>query len=409
MKIRDNAAEAVTVAELTQAIKGLLEEAIGSVVVVGEVSNYKVAASGHRYFTLKDEEAALTCVMWKSRPLSFDPKEGDRVVVGGRLTVYPNRGNYQLDTVFMRPEGVGDLYAAFERLKTTLAERGWFDPAAKKPLPRFPQRVGIITSSTGAALHDMLTTMQRRYPLLEVIVRPALVQGDAAAADLARALAEVDAADVDVIIIGRGGGSIEDLWSFNTEIVATAIHNAQTPVISAVGHETDVTIADFVADQRAATPTAAAELVTPITVEHLRTELQRTQERMTMSVSSAVEWLRQTADDFIDGTAAQRLTERLHLRGQRIDDITSRCTTSVRHAAVLLRQDLHHAFDHLRSLHPYRPLRLGYAIVERDGSPLPASVPLQAHDHLTLRRYNQVAAVTVHTIQAREPDEEHHG
>ena len=402
MKIRDIRSEAVTVGELTQAIKGLLEEGLGSVIVVGEVSNYKVASSGHRYFTLKDDDAAISCVMWKSRSLQNDPREGDRVVVGGRLTVYPPRGNYQLDVHALRPEGVGDLYATFERLKQALAERGWFDAAGKTSIPTMPRRVGIITSPTGAALHDMLTTISRRNPLVEVLFRPALVQGDAAAADVARAIAEMDAAGVDVMIVGRGGGSLEDLWSFNTEVVAAAIHRATTPIISAVGHETDVTIADFVADVRAATPTAAAEFVTPITLTMIQAEIDRSAQRMCDALLDRVQELRRLAEGFIDGTAADRLTERLHLRGQRIDDVTGRMQVHLRHRVQQLTHLVDHRQEHLQSMHPYRPLRLGYAIVERNGSPIPASAPLAPHDEITLRRYNQTADVVVHNVSATD-------
>ncbi len=400
MKIRDIPSEAVTVGELTQAIKGLLEEGLGSVIVVGEVSNYKVASSGHRYFTLKDDDAAISCVMWKSRPLQDHPKEGDRVVVGGRLTVYAPRGNYQLDVQVLRPEGIGDLYAAFERLKVTLADRGWFDAAQKTSLPSMPRRVGIITSATGAALHDILTTIERRNPLVEVVFRPTLVQGDAAAGDVARAIAEMDTAGVDVMIVGRGGGSLEDLWSFNTEVVAAAIHAATTPIVSAVGHETDVTIADFVADVRAATPTAAAELVTPITMAMMVADIDRSVQVMREALLYRVQELRRLAEDFIDGTAADRLLERIHLRGQRVDDVTSRMLVSVRHRVSSMAQQVDHRQQHLQSMHPYRPLRLGYAIVERNGSPLPASSPLHLHDEITLRRHEQTAQVVVQHVSS---------
>ena len=377
--------------------------------VIGEVSNFKQAASGHRYFTLKDEEAAISCVMWRSRTLDFVPTDGMRVVVGGRLTVYPPRGNYQIDCAFMRPEGVGDLYAAFERLKKTLAERGWFDADSKQPIPRFPLRVGIITSPTGAAVQDMFTTIRRRFANLEVIFRPALVQGEGSAEDIALAIRELDAARVDVIIVGRGGGSIEDLWSFNTLEVATAIHEATTPVISAVGHETDITISDFVADRRAPTPTAAAEMVTPVTSDDLLARIEELQERMLSAMEDNVGVLLEAATSFTDGTAARRIQERILISQQRVDDLAARSLRSIRHTAALLRQELHHAEHHLMTLHPHRPLRLGYAIVEVNGRPLPASTPLQSGDSARLLRYAQEADITVTRTTDIEPPDITHG
>jgi len=401
--------EVVSVTELTHAIKGLLEEGIGQVLVRGELSNFKPAASGHRYFTLKDADAAIACVMWRSRTLDLHPRDGMQVVVGGRLSVYPPRGNYQLDCVFMREEGLGNLHEAFERLKRTLAERGWFDPATKADLPRFPKTVGIITSPTGAALHDMLTTIARRYPLLEVVFRPALVQGDGSADDIAAAIREMDDAGVDVIIVGRGGGSIEDLWSFNTETVATAIHDARTPVISAVGHETDVTIADFVADRRAATPTAAAELVTPITAADLLDRLEGVRDRMIDAMDQNVGHLLESAIAFTDGTAARRIRERILLRAQRVDDLSARSARGIAHAVRHLRNDLEHLEIRLGTLHPHRPLKLGYAIVEVDGKPLTASRNLQPGDTATLLRYRQQVAVTVDSTTDTPPLDDDHG
>lgn len=405
----NGADQVVTVGELTHAIKALLEEGIGTFMVIGEISNFKPASSGHRYFTLKDEEAAISCVMWRSRSLDFAPSDGMRVVVGGRLTVYPPRGNYQIDCTFMRPEGVGDLYAAFEKLKNTLADRGWFEPSAKQPIPRFPRRVGIVTSPTGAAVKDMFTTISRRFANVEVVFRPALVQGEGSAEDIAQAIREMDAAAVDVIIVGRGGGSIEDLWSFNTLEVATAIHEAQTPIISAVGHETDITISDYVADRRAPTPTAAAEMVTPVTTEDLLARIEELRDRMLNAVEDNVGVLLEAALSFTDGTAARRIQERILLAQQRVDDLSSRSLRTIRHHAAMLRQELMHAEQHLQNLHPHRPLRLGYAIVEVNGSPLPASTPLKAGDTARLLRYAQEAAITVNSTTTIEPPDTDHG
>ncbi len=260
----------LTVSALTKAIRGTLEAAFTDVTVEGEISNFIDHRSGHRYWTLKDADAQISCVFWKSRTLSFDMRDGMKVVCRGRLTVYPPRGNYQLDVFQVRPSGLGDLQQAYEERYQRLLAEGLFEESRKRPIPRFPKTIGIVTSENGAALHDMLTTIARRYPVVHVLVRPCAVQGVGAELEIARAIQEFNlTGQPDVLIVGRGGGSLEDLWSFNEEAVARAIYASKIPVISAVGHEVDFTIADFVADLRAPTPTAAAELATPNSEELL--------------------------------------------------------------------------------------------------------------------------------------------
>ena len=239
---------------------------LGSVAVRGEISNYKMYPSGHHYFTLKDEGGALKCVMFKSSAsrLRFRPENGMKVIAMGKISVFPRDGAYQLYCVSMAMDGIGDLHAAFEQLKVKLAEQGLFDPAHKKPLPQYPGTIGIITSSAGAAVHDMLRILRKRYPLTCVRLFPVRVQGVEAPAEIVGAIRYANRHRLaDLLIVGRGGGSIEDLWAFNDERVAHAIYQSEIPVISAVGHEPDVTISDFVADLRAATPSNAAELAVP--------------------------------------------------------------------------------------------------------------------------------------------------
>ncbi|MEW6321664.1 MAG: exodeoxyribonuclease VII large subunit [Acidobacteriota bacterium] len=254
----------LSVSELTASLRQLLESAFADVWVEGELSNARVWQTGHLYFTLKDAGAQVRGVMFRSavRLLRFKPEDGLHVVVRGRLSVYDPKGEYQIVAEHMEPQGYGPLQVAFEQLKKRLASEGLFDQARKRPLPVLPRRIGIVTSLDGAALRDMLRVLGRRYPNARVLIAPSRVQGEGAAADLARALrALVRVEDVDVVIVGRGGGSLEDLWAFNEEVLARAMAASPVPVISAVGHETDVTIADFVADLRAPTPSAAAELV----------------------------------------------------------------------------------------------------------------------------------------------------
>jgi len=255
-----------TVSEITDEIKHVLETAYGEINVVGEISNFKAHRSGHWYFTLKDAYAAINCTMWRgvNNYVFFTPQDGMRIIAKGRITVYPPRGSYQLDVRSMKPAGEGELQAAFEKLKKKLAAEGLFDESFKKPIPKFPRKIGVVTAYDGAAFQDMINTAKRRYPLVELVIASARVQGEGAAEEIAekiRLLNERD--DIDVIIVGRGGGSLEDLWAFNEEVVARAIFESRIPVISGVGHEIDFSISDFVADLRAATPTAAMELATP--------------------------------------------------------------------------------------------------------------------------------------------------
>jgi len=394
--------EARSVSELTEDIRQLLEDDIGEVLVSGEISNFKHHTSGHRYFTLKDDQAQIQCVMWRSRTLAFVPEDGMHVLIGGRLSVYAARGNYQVDCVFMKPEGVGDLYAAFEKLKKELHLRGWFDASRKRALPRFIKTVGVATSPTGAAVRDILSTIQRRLPSVNVVFRPTLVQGVEATDDIVAAINELQRADVDVIIVGRGGGSIEDLWSFNTEAVAAAIHNSTVPVIAAVGHETDTTIADFVADVRAATPTAAAELVTPITRDDLIAAIDSLRNMIIDSMSENIQRLATMAEDFLDGTAARRVSERVMHTAQRIDELQTRLRQAVSGSIGSRQQRLEQLNAHLASLHPHRPLRLGYAIVEREGKALSASQPLQQNDNVNLIRFGERSTATITTTESTQ-------
>jgi exodeoxyribonuclease VII large subunit len=254
----------LTVSQLTERLRGLVEERFPAVWVEGEISNFRVYGSGHAYFTLKDESAQLRAVLFRTRTrrLRFEPADGQTVLAFGSLEVYPQRGEYQLVVELLEPRGLGALQLAFEQLKTRLAAEGLFDAARKRPLPRFPRTIGIATSPDGAALRDILKILGRRFAGLRIVIAPCRVQGEGAAAEIARAVADLNAlGDVDVVIVGRGGGSLEDLWAFNEEVLARAIAASKAPVVSAVGHEVDFTIADFTADLRAATPSAAAELV----------------------------------------------------------------------------------------------------------------------------------------------------
>ena len=258
----------LSVSRINAYIQGIMDDdpRLANVAVRGEISNYKLYPSGHHYFTLKDENGALKCVMFKGSALRlrFRPENGMKIIAVGKISVYARDGAYQLYCNAMTPDGIGDLHAAFEQLKKKLAAQGLFDPAHKQNIPKYPQRIAIVTSSAGAAIHDMLRILKKRYPLAEVCLLPVRVQGEEAPPEIAAAIGYANRyALADLLIVGRGGGSIEDLWAFNDERVAYAIYNSRIPVISAVGHEPDVTISDYVADLRAATPSNAAELAVP--------------------------------------------------------------------------------------------------------------------------------------------------
>ncbi|HEX9444214.1 MAG TPA: exodeoxyribonuclease VII large subunit, partial [Candidatus Binatia bacterium] len=312
----------LTVSEFSQIIKGALETQLDEAWVVGEISNFRVPPSGHLYFTLKDDKSQLSAVMFRrqGQGLAFQPEDGMEALCFGRVSLYAARGDLQLYVEIMEPRGQGALYLAFEQLKKRLGAEGLFDPERKRPLPFLPCAIGIVTSLHGAALRDMLCILDDRFPERRVIVRPVKVQGDGAAAEIAEGIAELSRSGlVEVLIVGRGGGSLEDLWAFNEEVVARAIFHAPVPVISAVGHEVDFTIADFVADHRAPTPTAAAEMVVARR-EDLLDQIHDIAGRFLRSVQSRLEAEREA----LDGLARRLSDPRRRLRENqlRLDDLS---------------------------------------------------------------------------------------
>ena len=255
-----------SVSEITKSIKFILESTFEKISIEGEISNFKSHGSGHWYFNLKDENAVINCTMWRgvNNYVFFSPEDGMKVIVSGRVTVYPPRGTYQIDVRSMKPSGIGELQAAFERLKRKLFDEGLFDEQYKKSIPTFPKKIGLVTASDGAAIKDMISVAERRFPLVELIIAPTKVQGGGAAENIVESIRKLNyLKDIDVIILARGGGSIEDLWAFNEEIVAREIFKSKIPIITGIGHEIDFTIADFVSDLRAPTPSVAMELATP--------------------------------------------------------------------------------------------------------------------------------------------------
>ena len=357
---------ALTVSELTRTIKTLLEGRVGNVTVVGEANGIKASPSGHVYFSLKDSLALIDCVVWRSSAARIRelPKEGAKVTLRGKLTVYEPCGRYQLVvTAIVADSGKGDLWRKFEELKERLAGEGLFDGARKTPLPDSPRVVGIVTSPGGAALRDMIKILSRRAPNLRVVVSPALVQGRGAAEDIARALGALDRwGGADVIVVGRGGGSLEDLWAFNEEPVARAIAAVATPVVSAVGHETDFTIADFVADARAATPSEAAERIAP-DQSHLRGRLAHAAVVLSRALAGAVRERRECLRGVARSRSYRRPQEMFMPRWQRLDEVMERFGLAMRRRLddAARRRDVAEA--RLRALSPLQVLERGYSVV----------------------------------------------
>ena len=290
----------LTVTALTKYIKRKFEADpyLDRVFLTGEISNFRMRPNAHQYFSLKDDRSKISAIMFKGafNSLKFQPEEGMKVLVIGRISLYEASGNYQIYIEHMEPDGVGALYQALEKKKQELQKEGLFNPDFKQPLVRFPKKIAVITSPSGAVIRDIMTTIKRRYPIVQLVIFPTLVQGDKAAADITRRIKEVDAiGDFDTMIVARGGGSIEDLWPFNEENVARAIFEARTPIVSSVGHETDITIADLVADVRAATPTAAAEIATPVLAEELL-KIKEKENRLNQAMSNQLKYKKQLYD-----------------------------------------------------------------------------------------------------------------
>lgn len=378
---------ALTVSEITRRIKHSLESSFGSLVVQGEISNFKRHTSGHIYFTLKDDASQISAVLWRSRAhvLSFPAEDGMKVIVTGRLTVYEVRGSYQIEVSSIRPLGMGELQIAFEYLKRKLAAEGLFDPEHKKPLPEYPERIGIVTSPAGAALHDILNILRRRFPGLEVIFRPTVVQGSGAASDIVEALGELNQVEgIDVILLARGGGSIEDLWAFNEEGVARAIFNSAVPVVSAVGHEIDFTIADFVADLRAPTPSAAAELV----VRDRKDILAKVHEywyTMHELLITMLNHRKEHVRHLLHSYSFNKPIDLLRQHSQRVDDLERGLSSAISHRLALLKSSSMSLDHRVAALDPNLVLKRGYTIIYKRSEVISSSMRLRSNDDIDIK------------------------
>ncbi len=357
-----------TVSELNAAIGALLGSEFQDIWVAGEVSGVRVAASGHHYFTLKEQDSVLRCVCFRTtaRYLKFKPQDGLAVLARGRIDVYEPRGEYQLLVEFLEPQGYGALQLAFEQLKKKLAAEGLFDASRKRPLPRLPRRIGIVTSPTGAVIRDLLEILERRFPGLHIRLYPALVQGEGSIEEVCAGLEHFSQSGwAEVVIVARGGGSLEDLWTFNEEAVARAIAACAVPVISAIGHETDVTIADFVADLRAPTPSAAAEMVIPTRAsltEQITAAGGRLERALRYRVARAIRRLHELGLDRTASLVARRVGRAF----QRVDDLDYRLRDWARARLAAARRRLEPLTGQLAQLSPLAVLERGYAIVQNE-------------------------------------------
>ena len=396
----------LTVTEVNQYIKQMLEQdqILSQVSVRGELSNYKMHSSGHHYFTVKDDGAVISAVMFRgdASKLRFRPENGMKVILSGRISLFPKSGQYQIYVRDMQPDGVGALYIAFEQLKQKLYAEGLFDPAKKQQIPRYPGKIALITSPTGAAVRDMIRILRHRSPLAKVLVCPVKVQGDGAAEEIAAMLDYVNANGLaDVIITGRGGGSMEDLWAFNEEVVARSIFRSRIPVISAVGHEPDVTISDYVADLRAATPSNAAELAVVDGAE-LKVRLQNVTARMTQTVLSNIQNKRQQLRSLSEKKIMRSPYEYLSERRMLLAMLQQRLEGSQAGLIQKKKQNFASLAASLDAMSPLKVLGRGYAMALKGEDVVQSASALQIGDKLKLQLRDGVASCCVESVEIKE-------
>lgn len=392
----------ITVTEVNKYIKEIVNEdlLLKKVYLKGEISNFKAHSRGHYYFTLKDENSRIAAVMFSfnNRNLKFVPYDGMKVLVSGKIDVYEASGSYQIYVEEMAPDGIGELYVAFEQLKEKLSKEELFDKDKKKKVRRVPNVVGIVTSPTGAAIRDILTTIKRRYPVCKTILFPALVQGDNAALDIAKKIKlanEVkDIYGIDTLIVGRGGGSLEDLWPFNEEIVARAIYNSELPIVSSVGHETDFTIADFVADLRAPTPSAAAELVVA-DIDELQNSILVYQNRLKMSLKRKTELMRLKLENCMKSRIFKDPYIRTNNAYLELDSVMKKFENNISKKIEKIKMDFSNKVTKLDTLSPLKTLSRGYCVTEFDNKVISNSRDLKSGMEIDLKFYDGDAKAKV--------------
>jgi exodeoxyribonuclease VII large subunit len=355
------------VSEITREIKNLLEQSFPTLWVEGEISNYTLHSSGHRYFSLKDENAQIRCVLfrWEGKRLAFEPQDGMKVYALGNLTVYEKSGQYQLSVIRLHPLGIGELELGFQQLKERLYNEGLFDEAHKKPIPEYPQAIGVVTSPTGAAIRDIINIIHRRDPGIRIILNPVRVQGEGAGEEIAQAIRDFNEyKKVDLLIVGRGGGSLEDLWAFNEEVVARAIYNSKIPVISAVGHEVDFTIADFVADLRAPTPSAAAELAVKNRLETTK-EVRNLFKTLISTQRLIVEDYKSRINSARESYGFKRAIDLIAQKAQRADELLRGLLKEIKNYFDSKKKSLSLVSGKLNALSPLAVLERGFSLTRK--------------------------------------------
>jgi exodeoxyribonuclease VII large subunit len=396
-----------SVSEVNRAVKLLLEDAFPLIWVEGEVSNFKAHYSGHYYFSLKDENAQISAVIWKSRlyNIPYDIEDGMLIRAFGNIRVYEKTGRYQLDIMRIEPAGVGKLQQEFEKLKQKLSAEGLFDSSYKKPLPQFPDSIGVVTSSTGAAVRDIINVLNRRAPNVEIIVRSAQVQGQSAAKDIAEAIKEFNRfKKVDLLIVGRGGGSLEDLWPFNEEVVARAIFNSKIPVISAVGHEIDFTIADFVADLRAPTPSAAAEMAVPDYSE-VQKDIQYKQSRMYTLLVNQINYYRERVLSLQKSYGLNRPVDYIRQYAMQVDDLNINLQRQIKLLLQRKREQANQLALRLKGLNHKSILARGYSISFIDNKAVKSIRSVKSGQELVTELFDGKIYSAVDRVKKEEDNE----
>lgn len=428
----------LTISEFTARLKGIFDSsaAFQNMCLKGEISNFKRHSTGHLYFSIKDEGSVINAMMWAkdAAKLTFEPQDGTKVLVRGRVTVYESRGTYQIYVTEMNEDGVGELQIKFEKLKKALMDEGLFyeingiyrkNPNKVKPLPKFPRRIGIVTAPTGAAIRDILSTIKGRYPLCETILFPSLVQGEQAKDDIVKNIKMAENYNLDVLIVGRGGGSIEDLWAFNEEIVARAIYECSIPVISGVGHEPDFTIADFVADHRSPTPTGAAKDATPITKDDLIESLKKDSIRINNAINNIVRKQRLILDKYMNSyviknpmrmyeTKIQRLDfiiDKLHTinplsicerESDKLDIYKEKINSIIKNKIDITTLRYNNLINKVELLNPISTLKRGYSVTYKDNKAIIDVNKIKKDDKLNIRVFNgEIDAVVVESREVK--------
>ena len=395
----------LTVSAITKYLKYKFDtdDNLKNVFIKGEISNFKKHTSGHLYFSIKDEKSKINAIMFSNnaKNLTFDPIDGTKVLIVGRISIYEATGNYQIYVDEMQEDGIGNLYLAFEKLKEKLANEGLFSEEYKKPIPKYPNKIGIVTAKTGAAIKDIISTIKRRYPLVEIILFPSLVQGENAANDISNKIKQANNYDLDVLIVGRGGGSIEDLWPFNEEIVARTIFESKIPIISAVGHEIDFTISDFVADLRATTPTAAAELAVP-NLPNIMNTVDQLNIRLKEAIFKKINYNKLYLETIKNSYILKNPLIMFANKKQQLDYLSEKLTNNINNKLDRQKLRLANLIDKLQLVNPLDILKKGYTLVYKNNEVITDFNKIKNDDVIIIKSFKHELVASVQESRLRD-------